>query len=193
MRHAMYLPSGEYSGVESLPGEVEIFFGVPPVIGTMKISLFVLLAGTSSMLLVNASSFPSGETAYMSCPPSENGGASWSPGVRSFAPPPAAGTTKMCVTFPIGNVGQCRKNRCVQICAFTFDALRSSSLCLLHASSLQSGYTSDVNTIFCPSGDHIAPLMPPDIVMTPLAPPEIVVTFLGFAASCPVASSNPAT
>src|SRR5512142_2523797 len=139
MRHAMYLPSGEYSGVESLPGDVEIFFGVPPVIGTMKISLFVLFAGTSSMLLVNASSLPSGDTAYMSCPPSENGGASWSPGVRSFATPPAAGTTNMCVTLPIVYVDQWRKNRCVQICAFTFDALRSSSFCLLHPSSLHSG------------------------------------------------------
>ena len=29
----MYLPSGEYSGVESLPGFVVIFFGVPPADG----------------------------------------------------------------------------------------------------------------------------------------------------------------
>ena len=43
--------------MESLPGLVEIFFGsepdwrFPPAIGTMKISLFVLVASTSSMLL----------------------------------------------------------------------------------------------------------------------------------------------
>ena len=51
-RHARYLPSGEYSGVESLPGLVEIFFGSPPASGTRKISLFVLVASTSSMLEV---------------------------------------------------------------------------------------------------------------------------------------------
>jgi hypothetical protein len=48
----MYFPSGEYSGVESLPGFVVIFFGVPPATGTIKMSLFVLVACTSSMLLV---------------------------------------------------------------------------------------------------------------------------------------------
>ena len=48
----MYFPSGEYSGVESLPGLVVIFFGAPPATGTMKMSLFVLVACTSSMLLV---------------------------------------------------------------------------------------------------------------------------------------------
>ena len=42
---------------------------VPPAIGTTKISLFVLVASTSSMLLVYATSWPSGEIAYMSCPP----------------------------------------------------------------------------------------------------------------------------
>src|SRR5213079_2301604 len=82
-RQARYFPSCEYSGVVSLPGLVEIFFGAPPATGTMKISLFVLVASTSSMLLVYATSWPSGETAYMSWPPNENGGTSWSPGVRS--------------------------------------------------------------------------------------------------------------
>ena len=48
----MYFPSGEYIGVLSLPGLVVIFFGVPPATGTMKISLLVLVACTSSMLLV---------------------------------------------------------------------------------------------------------------------------------------------
>jgi hypothetical protein len=76
MRHAMYFPSGEYSGVESEPGELEIFFGVPPDTGTTKISLLVEVASTSSILLVNATSCPSGEKAYLSCPPRENGGAS---------------------------------------------------------------------------------------------------------------------
>src|SRR5207245_8822310 len=70
-------------------GLVEIFLGAPPAIGTTKISLFVLIAPTNagpasdSMLLVYATSWPSGEIAYISCPPSENGGTSWSPGVRS--------------------------------------------------------------------------------------------------------------
>src|SRR5262249_36866794 len=75
-RHARYLPSGEYRGVVSAPGLVEIFFGVPPLIGTTKISLFVLVASTSSMLLVYATSWPSGEIAYMSWPPRLNGGTS---------------------------------------------------------------------------------------------------------------------
>ena len=60
----------------SAPGLVEIFFAVPPLIGTTKISLFVLVASTSSMLLVYATSWPSGEIAYMSWPPNENGGTS---------------------------------------------------------------------------------------------------------------------
>ena len=46
----MYLPSGEYSGVESLPGLVVIFFAAPPVTGTIKMSLLVLVACTSSMI-----------------------------------------------------------------------------------------------------------------------------------------------
>src|SRR5512143_729775 len=103
----MYFPSGEYSGVESEPGEVEIFFGFPPATGTTKISLLVEIAPTSSRLLVKATSCESGEKAYMSCPPRENGGASWSPGVRSLGVPhsnpgladvgSATGVTKMCV------------------------------------------------------------------------------------------------
>src|SRR5204863_7336440 len=90
------------SGVVSAPGLVEIFFGCgvacavlnvsedcplgtadSTAIGTVKISEFVLVASTSSMLLVYATSWPSGEIAYISCPPNENGGTSWSPGVRS--------------------------------------------------------------------------------------------------------------
>ena len=42
----MYLPSGEYIGVESAPGDVEIFFGVPPLTGTTKMSVLVLVAST---------------------------------------------------------------------------------------------------------------------------------------------------
>ncbi len=52
----MYLPSGEYMGVPSLPGLVVIFFAVPPATGTMNTSLLVLVACTSSMLLVKATS-----------------------------------------------------------------------------------------------------------------------------------------
>src|SRR5581483_3286726 len=76
-RQARYFPSGEYSGVTSAPGLVEIlrgaFFGratlcgadgstesrpTDELIGTVKISLFVLVAstegqsGSDSMLLV---------------------------------------------------------------------------------------------------------------------------------------------
>ena len=47
----------------SVIGLVLIFLGVPPVMGTIKISLFVLVAPTSSMLLVKATSCPSGEMA----------------------------------------------------------------------------------------------------------------------------------
>jgi len=62
----------------SAPGLVEIFLPADagPLIGTMKISLLVLVASTSSMLLVYATSCPLGEIAYMSCPPNENGGTS---------------------------------------------------------------------------------------------------------------------
>src|SRR5437764_8124355 len=56
MRQASHFPSGEYSGVESLPGLLLSFLGVPPVIGTTKTSLLVLVASTSSMLLVKATS-----------------------------------------------------------------------------------------------------------------------------------------
>src|ERR1700685_3201576 len=63
-RYAMYFPSGEYSGVESLPGFVVIFFGVPPATGTIQISLLVLVACTSSMLLVYATSLLSDENEY---------------------------------------------------------------------------------------------------------------------------------
>src|ERR1019366_7716426 len=63
-RKAMYLPSGEYIGVESAPGDVEIFFGVPPLTGTTKMSVLVLVASTSSRLLAYAISCPSGENAY---------------------------------------------------------------------------------------------------------------------------------
>ena len=68
----------------------------------------------------------------------------------------------------------------MKIFALTLLFFSSSSRCLLHASSLQSGYTADTNTIFFPSGDQIAPS----------APVEIVVTCRGFPTSTPLPGSK---
>src|SRR6266480_1051490 len=54
----------------------------------------------------------------------------------------------------------------VKIFAFTLLFFSSSSRCLLHASSLQSEYTADTNTMFFPSGDQIAPSAPVEIVVS---------------------------
>src|SRR3954466_2335738 len=67
--------------------------------------------------------------------------------------------------------------------AFTFDFARSSSFCLLHASSLHSGYTPDVNNIHLPSGDH----------SSPSASVEILVIFRGSPVSAPAAESKSCT
>src|SRR5215467_10344843 len=47
-RHAMYFPSGEYFGLASAPGEVEILRASPPEIEITYRSEFVLVAGTES-------------------------------------------------------------------------------------------------------------------------------------------------
>src|SRR5436190_21631222 len=49
------------------------------------------------------------------------------------------------------------------MCALTLLASASSSRFLLHASSLQSGRTSEVNAIHLPSGDQTGPATPVDI------------------------------
>src|SRR5262247_1890378 len=65
MRQASQCPSGEYIGVESLPGLLESFCGTgrESLTDTTKISLFVLAASTLSTLLVKATSWLSGEMA----------------------------------------------------------------------------------------------------------------------------------
>src|SRR3954469_8003771 len=63
-RIASHFPSGEYIGVESLPlfSAVKFLgFACGSASDSTQTSLFVLVASTSSMLLVYAISFPSGE------------------------------------------------------------------------------------------------------------------------------------
>src|SRR3954470_10372550 len=67
--------------------------------------------------------------------------------------------------------------------AFTFDFARSSSFCLLQASSLHSGYTPEVNNIHFPSGDH----------SSPSASVEMLVIFRGSPVSAPAAESKSCT
>src|SRR5208283_4442893 len=117
------------------PGLVVIFLGVPPATGTIKMSLFVLVACISSRLLLYATSLLSGEKAYWSCPPRLNGGTSCAPGVRSRATPPSAETMNRWLYLPSKYAFQCRNIRWVYTVALTFDLARSSSRCLLQASS----------------------------------------------------------
>src|SRR5579872_1120876 len=154
IRHAMYFPSGEYRGVKSPPGLVEIFtgFAFGSSSRSVKISTFVLSAGSSTFFSSNAISFPSGEKSHPSGSPSENGGTSCvSPGFRSRNVPSSTESKNKCVLLSSVNAFQCRYRRCVKICAFTFDCFCSSSRLLSHTSSsspfwpllLQSGYTDD--------------------------------------------------
>src|SRR3954452_7933972 len=69
----------------------------------------------------------------------------------------STGTTNTWLRLPYSNCVQCLKNRCVKTEAFTRDLERSSSRCLLHASSLQSGQTDDVKRMLWPSGVQISP------------------------------------
>src|SRR5207302_9895531 len=71
-------------------------------------------------------------------------------------------------------------NHRVKSFALTLLLFCSSSTCLLHASSSQSGYTVDRITIFFPSGVQIAPS----------APVEIVVTCRGSPTSTPLPESK---
>src|SRR5437868_6347599 len=67
--------------------------------------------------------------------------------------------------------------------ALTFDVAFASSRTLLHASSLQSGYTAETNRMERPSGDQISPS----------ASVEIEVIFRGSPVKLPVAGSNSCT
>src|SRR5947208_4258114 len=59
------------------------------------------------------------------------------------------------------------------MCAFTLLASASASRRLLHGSSAQSWYTSDVNAIERPSGDQTGPSAPVERFVTCLrSPPE---------------------
>ena len=59
----MSLPSCEYEGPPSAPGLALIFFGSPPMMGTVKISELVLVARTGSAFIAYATSDESGEMA----------------------------------------------------------------------------------------------------------------------------------
>src|SRR3954464_9095509 len=67
--------------------------------------------------------------------------------------------------------------------AFTLDLARSSSFCLLQASSWHSGYTPDVNNIHFPSGDQDSPS----------ASVDMLVIFRGSPVSAPAAESKSCT
>src|SRR6185437_2953513 len=67
--------------------------------------------------------------------------------------------------------------------AFTLDLARASSPVLLHRSSRQPGYTSEVKTMFFPSSDHMAP--PASV--------EMLVTAFGAPSTSPVAELKVAT
>src|SRR5262245_59759607 len=122
----------------------------------------------------------------MSWPPRLDGGTSCSPGlswrgvVEALVPsawafdsavdttaarPLSAGMTNKWLLLNSVNAFQCRKNSLVKTFAFTLLFFSSSSRCLLHASSLQSGCTADTNTMFFPSGDQIAPSAPVEILV----------------------------
>src|SRR5579883_2904370 len=68
----------------------------------------------------------------------------------------------MWLRFPSLYAFQCRYNRRSKTSAFTFDCSRCSAFFALHTASSagvpsHSGYTSDVNRMFFPSGDHNSP------------------------------------
>src|SRR5580700_3438688 len=67
--------------------------------------------------------------------------------------------------------------------AFTFDLARSSSRCLLQASSLQSGKTDETKSTLFPSGDQV----PPE------ASVEIDVAFFGSPVRAPLVLSKSCT
>src|SRR5437868_15399671 len=67
--------------------------------------------------------------------------------------------------------------------ALTFDVAFASSRTLLHASSLQSGYTAETNRMERPSGDQISPS----------ASVEIEVNFRGSPVKLPAAESKSCT
>ena len=70
-----------------------------PGAGAVQISLFVVLASMPSLWETNAISFPSGERVNPT-PPSEKGGESNSPGVRSVYDPEDLLNMSICVLFP---------------------------------------------------------------------------------------------
>src|SRR5690349_9591989 len=98
--------------------------------------------------MVNASSLESGETAYSSGPPSENGGTSRVPGVRSFSSVPSALIDIRCWRRALFHSVQCLYSREVYTRAFVLALDSASSLPLLQASSApHSGKTLERNTI----------------------------------------------
>src|SRR3954453_16312359 len=95
----MYLPSGEWAGLKSPPGEVLILIGVADgwVRSRVKMSALVEIAGSGSRFSVKASSFDSGEMEKPPPPSSEKGGTSrGSLGLRSRRAPESSETMKRC-------------------------------------------------------------------------------------------------
>ena len=75
-------------------------FGRAALISISQTSLFVDDCGSGSWFEATAISFESGENAYCSGPPSENGGQSNLPGVMSRTSPLSELARKVCVTLP---------------------------------------------------------------------------------------------
>src|SRR5205085_4236464 len=90
-------------------------------------------------------------------PPSENGGTSLRPGVRSFAAPPSTLTTSKCERRLLCQLVQCRYSKVVYERALSLLFFSASSRSRLQLSSGQSGKTSLVKTSFLPLGEKVTP------------------------------------
>jgi hypothetical protein len=160
-RYAIHFPSGENFGEPSNARLAAVRFrGVPPANGTTQTSEFVETASTESGFIAETKSLPSGDTSKSRSPPTENGGTSRSPGVRSTAVPPETGTFHTCVRRPSFHESQWRNRSRSAIRAFVGDFSRALTRLSRHATSLQSGNTSDVIRNHVPSGDQRKPLTP---------------------------------
>src|SRR5215470_14141859 len=145
----------------------------PPATGTVNRSPLVLMASILSVTAVKQISLLSGEKLMSPGPPRSSGGTSKSaPGVRSRgAALPSAGMTNKWLRLPSFQWVQWRYRRCSATWAFTLLFSFSSARFLLQSSSLQSGYTEEVNAIVFPSGDHFTKSAPVDNFVSRWASP----------------------
>src|SRR5260370_33634841 len=144
----------------------------------MNKSSFLLVASTLLVAAVKQSSFPSGEKLISPGPLRSSGGTSkFAPSVRSRGVAlPSAGTTNTWFLLPSFQCVQWRYRSCSATCAFTLFFSFSSSRFLLHSSSLQSGYTEDVNAIVFPSGDIFTISAPVESFVSACASPPSIAS-----------------